>query len=74
MKDQNPMSAKIRQAIGKMRMKVRNKVQLPDKLALQGGNAKGKKGAVATAAAPGKSFMAGSKVGTISNTPALKDW
>lgn len=34
MKAQNPMSIKIRQAIAKMRMKVRNKVQLPDKLTL----------------------------------------
>ena len=34
MKDQNPMSAKIKQAMTKMRMKVRNKVQLPEKLVL----------------------------------------
>ena len=38
MKEQNPMSQKIAQAIFKMRMKVRNKVQLPDKLILQAAN------------------------------------
>ena len=36
MKAQNPMSHKIAQAIFKMRMKVRNKVQLPERLVLQG--------------------------------------
>ena len=35
MKAQNPMTIKIGQAIKKMRMKVRNKVQLPDKLPLK---------------------------------------
>ena len=42
MKEQNPMSQKIAQAIFKMRMKVRNKVQLPDKLLLQAVNVPGK--------------------------------
>lgn len=32
MKAQNPMSQKIAQAIAKMRMKVRNNVQLPEKI------------------------------------------
>ena len=48
MKAQNPMTNKIKAAVQKMRMKVRNKVQLPDKLPLA--KAKGKKAA-------GKSFV-----------------
>ena len=55
MKDQNPMSAKIKQAMAKMRMKVRNKVQLPEKIALKG--IKGRKEAA------GKSYMGSSKIG-----------
>ena len=34
MKAHNPMTTKIKQAMNKMRMKVRNKVQLPEKLLL----------------------------------------
>ena len=36
MKTQNPMSQKISQAMSKMRIKVRNNVQLPDKTTIQG--------------------------------------
>lgn len=36
MKSNNPMAVKIKQAIIKMRIKVRNNVQLPEKLAFEG--------------------------------------
>ena len=36
MKENNPMAVKIKQAIVKMRIKVRNNVQLPDKHVLDG--------------------------------------
>jgi len=35
MKAQNPMTLKIDQAIKKMRMKLRNKVQLPEKFQIE---------------------------------------
>ncbi len=63
MKPNNPMTVKIKQAIGKMRIKVRNNVQLPDKLVLEGATNKRK---------PGKSQIASSKYNTSSQP--MKDW
>ena len=73
MKKNNPMTVKINQAIAKMRMKVRNKVQLPDKLPLAGpNNAKSKR-------KQGRSVITGNKAGPgiagqAGAAPLLKDW
>jgi hypothetical protein len=48
MKSYNPMTAKIKQAIIKIRMKVRNRVQLPSKLPLAATTAKTDKSTFST--------------------------
>ena len=76
MKSQNPMSVKIKQAIAKMRMKVRNKVQLPDKLPLtsiDSGAGPGRKGGQKRKA--GRSFIgATSRITAGSTNLQFKDW
>lgn len=73
MKAQNPMTAKIKQAVAKMRMKVRNKVQLPDKLPRTSDKAKGRarkshfSGATASKAVT-------SATGSKQQAQAYKDW
>ena len=73
MKAQNPMTAKIKQAVAKMRMKVRNKVQLPDKLPRASDKAKGRarksqfSGATASKAVT-------SATGSKQQAQAYKDW
>jgi len=62
MKTNNPMTVKIKQAIAKMRVKVRNNVQLPDKLVCEA-NSKRK---------AGKSYIGSSRFNG-SNQP-MKDW
>ena len=73
MKAQNPMTAKIKQAVAKMRMKVRNKVQLPDKLPRTSDKAKGRaRKSQFSGATVSKAVT--SAAGSKQQAQAYKDW